>query len=309
MKQKEKNPIPTNKVETPGFFSTEVADARRFYLDLNPPKSRPLVVVCGGLEHCTQDFAINRSDFPFYSIEYVARGQGNVVLGNHSENLAPGSVFSYGPGVSQQISSSPEDGLVKYFVDFTGTRALRLLRSYGLAPGTISRVYPVNSLRTLFEELIEAGSTRRGGEVTLCLRLLECLLLKFSSSHTPGLGAESQSFASYQRCRQHIETHFLRLRSLDETARECFINMAYLCRLFRQFEHISPYQFLLKLKMDHAADLLQKPGTLIKQVAEDCGFDDPFHFSRLFRSAFGVSPNAFRALRPTAAPTSGKSNA
>jgi AraC-like DNA-binding protein len=36
---------------------------------------------------------------------------------------------------------------------------------------------------------------------------------------------------------------------------------------------------------------------LIKQVAEQTGFSDPFHFSRAFKSVFGLSPDAFRKLR------------
>ena len=49
----------------PEFFSTDVALARRFYLDLNPLKNRPLTVVCGGVEHCTPDYQVRRKTFPF----------------------------------------------------------------------------------------------------------------------------------------------------------------------------------------------------------------------------------------------------
>jgi len=42
---------------------------------------------------------------------------------------------------------------------------------------------------------------------------------------------------------------------------------------------------------------LQQPGALVKQVAEEAGFTDPFHFSRVFTSVFGLSPTAFRGLR------------
>ena len=64
-----------------------------------------------------------------------------------------------------------------------------------------------------------------------------------------------------------------------------------------RYDNQSPYQFLLRLKMNHAAELLQKSGTLVKQVAEECGFKEPFHFSRVFASVFGVSPTHFRELR------------
>jgi len=49
--------------------------------------------------------------------------------------------------------------------------------------------------------------------------------------------------------------------------------------------------------MNHAAERLQQSGALVKQVAEEAGFADPFHFSRVFTSVFGLSPLAFRGLR------------
>jgi AraC-like DNA-binding protein len=49
--------------------------------------------------------------------------------------------------------------------------------------------------------------------------------------------------------------------------------------------------------MNHAAERLQQPGTLVKQVADETGFSDPFHFSRVFTSVFGLSPASFRDLR------------
>ena len=117
------------------------------------------------------------------------------------------------------------------------------------------------------------------------------------AARAPLAGAETQAFATYQQCRQYIEQHSLRLRTLEQIAGECHVNNAYLCRLFRRYDNQSPYQYLLRLKMNHAAERLQQPGALVKQVAEEAGFADPFHFSRVFTSVFGLSPAAFRGLR------------
>ena len=51
--------------------------------------------------------------------------------------------------------------------------------------------------------------------------------------------------------------------------------------------------------MAQAARRLQSPGILVKHVAEELGFADPFHFSRTFKRVFGVSPGRFiRLQRP-----------
>jgi AraC-like DNA-binding protein len=292
--------MPSKNVNSaaPDFFSGDVAEARRFYLDLNPPRHGPLAVVCGGVEHCTPDYTIQRSSFAYYSIEYVARGRGQVKLNRRSAPLQPGRLFSYGPGVRHQICGDAADPLVKYFVDFAGAGAAGLLRSCGLAPGSVSEVFPATALQPLFDELIQAGLQARGESVKLCAKLLECLTLRIISARAPLEGSDTLAFATFQRCRQHIERNWLRLRTLEQIAAECHLNKAYLCRLFRRFDSQTPGQYLVRLKMNFAAERLHQPGVLVKQVAEEAGFPDPFHFSRVFRSALGLSPSAFRSRSP-----------
>ena len=175
----------------PEFFSTDVAAARRFYLDLKPPQGKPLTVVCGGLEHCTEDYQIRRDSFPFYSIEYVARGTGEVRLKGRRYPLRPGRLFSYGPGIPHLITGHPAQPLVKYFVDFNGAGATDLLRSCGLAPGQVREVFPANALQPLFDELLQAGGRMRRESAALCAKLLECLALRIAGARAPIAGTET----------------------------------------------------------------------------------------------------------------------
>src|SRR6266436_2091137 len=89
----------------PDFFSSQVSQARRFYLNLKPSPKAKLVVVCGGVEHCASNYGIVRKSFPFYSVEFVAQGTGRLTLNGSEHTLQPGMVFSYGPGIPHNISS------------------------------------------------------------------------------------------------------------------------------------------------------------------------------------------------------------
>jgi AraC-like DNA-binding protein len=148
----------------------------------------------------------------------------------------------------------------------------------------------------LFDELISAGlhGGQRGEK--LCAALLECLALKIMLAGAPLAGPETLAFSTYQQCRAHIDKNFLRLRSLAQIAAECHTNHAYLCRLFRRYDQQTPYQYLLRLKMNHAAERLREGGGLVKQIAEEAGFSDPFHFSRVFKKVLGLSPDSFRRM-------------
>ena len=294
-----KSPTARAAQSAPEFFSTEVAEARRFYLNLKPTRSRPLTIVCGGRENCSPNYSILRKTFPFYSVEYVSRGRGAVTLNGRAHALSPGCLFSYGPSVSHHITSERNDPLVKYFVDFTGARGLKLLHAARLAPGRAAQVFPPHEVRAIFEELIISGLKGSRHSQELCGHLLECLLLKVAESRAPLAGHETRAYETYQDCLQNIQRNFLRLRTLEQTAQECHVDSAYLCRLFRRYDHQTPYQLLLRLKMNAAAELLQLPGALVKQVAHQIGFTDAFHFSRTFKAAFGMPPDAFKKLRQT----------
>ena len=282
---------------TPDFFSAQVSSARRFYLNLQPPRGTQLAVVCGGVEHCAPDYEIRRETFPFYSIEYVARGEGGLRLGRRSHELHPGIIFAYGPGVRQHITSNSQKPLVKYFVDFAGTQSVQWIKRSGLAPGRVTQVFPPNEIQPLFDELIRNGQRGTRHAPELCRQLLACLGVKLLEARAPVRSADSLAFATYQHCRQLLTENFARLRTLDQAAHECHVDIAYLCRLFRRFDQQSPYQFLTRLKMNAAAAQLHLPGALVKNVAADLGFTNPFHFSRVFKSVFGISPEAFRRLR------------
>jgi len=281
----------------PEFFSTQVLEARRFYLERSGGGKPSLAVVCGGCEECTYDYEINRADFPYYSIEFVARGKGFLILAGKEYPLRPGVVFSYGPGISQRIYTDAQDRLVKYFVDFTGAKGARLLEKFGPAPGSVVQVANPEAILRIFDDLIDNGLAGSRYSALICTTLVEHMILKIAETTTSEDAHTSAAFGTYQTCRQFIQTHCLALKTLDEIACSCRVAPSYLCRLFSRFDHQSPYQYLMRLKMNIAAERLQAPNALVKQVTYELGFKDPFHFSKAFKKIFGLSPSSFRRLR------------
>lgn len=287
----------TNADGVPEFFSRQVLEAHRFYLDTYPRSRRPLAVVCGGCEHCQPDYRIDRADFPFHSIEFVARGKGALTLGGRSHTLFPGKVFAYGPGVPHLITTDPDDRLVKYFVDFTGPNAGKMLRQYGPAPGQALQVTSPDAILRIFDDLIKNAETDSRYSPLLCATIVQQLILKIAETAVVEEVHTSAAFATYQTCRDFIRKNCLALRTLEDVADQCHIDTSYLCRLFKRFDSQSPYQYLMRLKMNAAAQRLHAPGALVKEVAYQLGFTDPFHFSRAFKKVFGVSPETFKTLR------------
>jgi AraC-like DNA-binding protein len=220
-----------------------------------------------------------------------------LILAGRQYPLIPGRVFSYGPGVSHVITTDADALLLKYFVDFKGPGAARMLRQYGLSPGAAMHVASPEAILRIFDDLIGNGQTDSRYSPLLCATILQQLILKIAETSATQEAHTTAAFSTYQTCRDFIRRNCLTLRSLDQIAGQCRIDAAYLCRLFRRFDDQSPYQYLLRLKMTAAAQRLHVPDVRVKEIAYELGFRDAFHFSRAFKKVFGMSPDVFRKLR------------
>ena len=65
-------------------------------------------------------------------------------------------------------------------------------------------------------------------------------------------------------------------------------------RMFRSTFHTTPHQFLLELRVQRAKQLLATTTVPIAEIAAQCGFPIPSHFTTTFRSRTGVTPTEYR---------------
>ena len=186
--------------------------------------------------------------------------------------------------------------MVKYFVDFTGSRAAEMIELNGLKPGEVIQTSAPGQILAVFEDMIRNGMECTPFSGRIATVMLELLILRIAESAIPNESSASAAFGTYRRCRQHIQEHWMDLRSLAEAATACHVDPAYLCRLFKKFDRQSPYQMLLRLKVNHAAALLQA-GMSVSRVSEELLFADPFHFSRTFKNLMGVAPSHFARIQ------------
>jgi AraC-like DNA-binding protein len=277
----------------PEFVSRQVVRARRYFLDLRPAADLELAVVCGGCERVREDYGVNRVSFPFYCVELVVEGEGEVVLEDRKTALSPGRVFCYGPQTAHCIRTDPKRPMLKYYVDFAGRQSLRLLDEAGLLPGECRRITPVEEVADLFEGLQRDASSEHALVEAICSAWLRLILLKIRERSLPARQGEWRAFETYRRARTLLEQNALRWHTAGEAARQCGLAQETLNRLFSRFAHTTPYQFLIRRKMSRAAELLLDAGLRVREVAAELGFADPAHFTRAFKRLHGVAPEKF----------------
>ncbi|MEO7099453.1 MAG: AraC family transcriptional regulator [Luteolibacter sp.] len=279
-------------LEANSFVSQQVESSRLFFMEAGEDEG--FNVVFGGFERCGPDYRIDRRDFPWFCLEFVSRGTGTICIGETQEDLRPGTFFLYGPGQHHQIASSAENPLGKYFVGFSGAGVAEFLEKYELQAGFVARCLKGEPIRRTFDMLIDRGVGKSRLARPLCAAITRQLLLLCSDDVTDFANTDSLAFATYSRVKEFIERNFLQINKLEAIASACELDAPYLCRLFARYHDGSPYQFLTRLRMEHASRILLESDATVKEVAAVLGFKDAFHFSRVFKSIHHAPPSLFR---------------
>lgn len=76
----------------------------------------------------------------------------------------------------------------------------------------------------------------------------------------------------------------------------------HLCRLFKSSLGHGPAETVRLARLDRAATLLARSNYSVGEIAAQCGFASPFHFSRRFKDAYGQSPRELRRQLQAGAP-------
>src|SRR5262249_14077349 len=86
------------------------------------------------------------------------------------------------------------------------------------------------------------------------------------------------------------------IRSAD-LATAVKVTPCHFSRVFRTSFGESPLQYVAKRRLERAKQLMLSTDSSLSQIAQDCGFADQAHFSRLFRRMSGDTPRAWRRAR------------
>jgi len=95
-----------------------------------------------------------------------------------------------------------------------------------------------------------------------------------------------------------MDSEFKRNPSLKEIASKSNLAPNYFHRIFKQNFEITPYNYMLRLRMEYAVKLLTTTNKSVKEVAFESGYDNEFYFSRQFKKQYNYSPGKLKKIRP-----------
>ena len=128
------------------------------------------------------------------------------------------------------------------------------------------------------------------------------VLSELSRSYTHLDAPTVQPLQQLGRVLCYLERHFRNPITLAELAHAGSMSRRTLTRTFRDAMGCSPVQYLLRVRIQHAVELLQEDGATISEVAAKTGFRDSNYFSRQFHKIMGHTPREILRRTSTQGP-------
>lgn len=255
----------------------------------------------------------------FIELAIVLRGQGRVLIDDREYDVEEGNVVLLNPGTRHCSRPDPETGLFPQvcFLGFTDVEFrncppgyMPLFKDYQritkLPEGLMSEL---SHLCTAIDH--EANTCEVGRYFMLKAYLIQviCLLGRFQKQEYEkeqkkelAAGCEFKSINKkyiVRKITEYMEDHYQEKISLDQIAANMYLSSYYVSKLFKSETGDTPINYLISLRMKKARELLDtQPDSPIQAVAAAVGYEDAYHFSKLFKKYYGLSPLYYKARIP-----------
>jgi AraC-like DNA-binding protein len=229
-----------------------------------------------------------------YQLIVLTRGSLRVTVDGTDYELAPGeAILQYPRGREYYRFSDETESEHTWCQIVSGSLSARdrkLLRQ-------VSGVHQASSaIHLLIEEGLSARNPTEPSQREAMLALARSCLLRFVADSL--LVDESKSSApthpAVDRALKIADAHYAELHSAEDVARRVGISVSRLRSLFRQEGRESPSDMIWRLKAEHALQMIRSTGMTLGEIAETCGYANPFHLSRSFKRYTGHSPRELR---------------
>lgn len=264
-------------------------------------KSRPLIVTSCGTYRLKTVKRLptwrpkGRLD---YQLLYIVSGKGHFYFHGEDRVVYAGRMVLIQSRQEQHYEYFGEDKPEVYWVHFTGSDVKNILRSYNIPmDDPIFYSGASSTYSYLFKEMInELQNCKTGYEdlLTMYLRQIFLLVQRTRQEERPTVSTYIQEEMEFAR--RYFNEHYNEPISIQEYAESRNMSVCYFQRNFKQIVKHTPMQYLLTIRVNNAASLLETTDYSMAEIAAIVGYEDPLYFSRLFRKIKGVSPRDYRNL-------------
>jgi AraC-like DNA-binding protein/mannose-6-phosphate isomerase-like protein (cupin superfamily) len=155
---------------------------------------------------------------------------------------------------------------------------------------TDEMVYVTSIISTLKSEF-DGKAEGRQSIVKNLFQVMAVYLCRLYADHK---GHTAPPLIRMTRVAAHIQEHFRTALSIDDLARMAHLSRSQFQRTFKRAYHITPLQYILKLRLHEACEMLKDPNLDITNIAFDVGFSSSSFFATQFKQYMGEPPSEYR---------------
>jgi AraC family transcriptional regulator of arabinose operon len=203
---------------------------------------------------------------------------------------AGGHLMIWPPGL-RHVYGHPRRRYLHSWMHAAGPALEPLLRQNRIPLGA---PFPLLSSRAFLEFL---GALHRelaspAADAIIAANLLENWLRDLGRTlRRPG----RQTPPALRRVRDHIDAAYAEPLTIGRLARLARLSPAYFSTEFRRCFGSAPLEYTIRRRLHHAAYLLHDVNLSIAEVGRAVGYEDLFHFSKIFKKTHRISPRKYRA--------------
>ena len=251
-----------------------------------------LRILTGQIEQCLPDKAISKTLCPHIWIHYVMSGKGYY----NGQLLQKGNAFIVYTGDYCEYYPAPDDPWKYIWIRIYGEDDEQLLEKC---------MFPKDSgifYFSYFDKLEGICSYAFDNENKCELYLNEnrlyaeslCKLILSLNTEESDIDIKESREKWVRRAKSYIRSNYHRTIKVEDIANMLYIDRKYLRNLFVQYTGESTQQYILKIRMRHAKELLVQTDASVGVVANSVGYTDVLCFSRIFKKYVGISPSEYR---------------
>lgn len=180
------------------------------------------------------------------------------------------------------------------WIAFSGNITLPLLEGLQIATRPIDLSPYKGKLKSLFRRIFTAlKSDDLAGKATASGVLYELIMELYAITHRlhDSSHGENNLLKSVEN---YIEENYNKNLPLDELAAHAHISPQYLCRLFKKYKKLRPFEYITMKRIQHAKAMLSDQSLSIAEIARLTGYNDCSYFCLVFRKQEQLSPSEFR---------------
>lgn len=197
-------------------------------------------------------------------------------------------IWIYEPKAPQKYTLYAKDDTVYRYLHFTGSDVYNLLNSLNIPFSTAISVKE-KSLSSLFDliqdDLLDDSSISVLRAEYHALRLISKIATAKSASSEVHM---------MKRVTDNMEYTFTTEYDASLYADMFGISISRFNHLFKECIGVSPYAYFVGLRIANACNLLEYTDLKIKEIADKCGYKDPFYFAQVFKKEIGLTPSEYR---------------